>query len=103
MLLSQQAKNRTDGGSSEKLSTNDLDVALFHQANARILRAVAKNLDLPMEKVYMNGFKYGNTSSASIPLALYDAYHEGLIKPGSLLALAAIGGGMSWGCNLVRW
>jgi len=87
----------------ENMTVDELDLAIFHQANYRILNAVAKKLGLPMEKVVINGHKFGNTSSASIPLALYDAEQEGLLEPGKLVVLAAIGGGMSWGCNLIRW
>lgn len=81
----------------------DLDLLVMHQANVRILSAIADKLGLPPEKVIVNVDRYGNTSSASIPLALHDAEAQGKLKPGSLVALAAVGGGMSWGCNLLRW
>jgi 3-oxoacyl-[acyl-carrier-protein] synthase-3 len=81
----------------------DLDLLVMHQANVRILSAIAEKLELPPEKVIMNVDRFGNTSSASIPLALHDAETQGKLKPGSLVALAAVGGGMSWGCNLLRW
>lgn len=83
--------------------TRDLDLLVMHQANTRILSAISEKLDLPPEKVIVNVDRFGNTSSASIPLALHDAAAKGLLRPGSLVALAAVGGGMSWGCNLVRW
>ncbi len=85
------------------LSVDDIDIALFHQANLRILSAVGKRLHLDEDKVFVNGHKFGNTSSASIPLAMADAMSQGKIKKGDLVVLAAIGGGMSWGCNVVRW
>ncbi len=81
----------------------DLDFLFLHQANVRILNAIADKLGLPPEKNFINVHKYGNTSSASIPLALYEAETLGKLKPGMLVALAAVGGGMSWGCNLMRW
>ena len=87
----------------EGASIDDLDYAFFHQANYRILNAVARRLKLPMDKVIMNGHRFGNTSSASIPLVLHEAEQDGKLKSGQLVVLAAIGGGMSWGCNLIRW
>jgi 3-oxoacyl-[acyl-carrier-protein] synthase-3 len=81
----------------------DLDMLVMHQANVRIIGAIADKLELPPEKVIINVDRYGNTSSASIPLALNEADNQGRLKPGMLVALAAVGGGMSWGCNLMRW
>ena len=81
----------------------DLDLLVMHQANVRILDAISNRLELPPEKVMINVNRYGNTSSASVPLALYEAQQAGRLKPGMLVALAAVGGGMSWGCNLLRW
>jgi 3-oxoacyl-[acyl-carrier-protein] synthase-3 len=84
-------------------AVKDLDLLVLHQANIRILSAIADRLGLPPEKMIVNVDRFGNTSSASIPLALFDADAQGLLKPGKLVALAAVGGGMSWGCNLMRW
>lgn len=81
----------------------DLDLLVMHQANTRILTAIAEKLGIPMEKVIVNVDRYGNTSSASIPVALHDAEAQGKLRPGALVALAGVGGGMSWGCNLLRW
>ncbi len=81
----------------------DLDLLVMHQANIRILTAIVEKLGLPMDRVIINLDRYGNTSAASVPLALHQAEMEGRLKPGMLVALAAVGGGMSWGCNLVRW
>jgi 3-oxoacyl-[acyl-carrier-protein] synthase-3 len=86
-----------------KLSVDEVDLAVFHQANYRIIKAVAAKLGLPEKKLILNGCKFGNTSSASIPLALADAERAGKLAPGKLVVLAAIGGGMSWGCNVIRW
>ncbi len=88
---------------AEGLRPADLDLLVLHQANVRILNAIAEKLELPAEKMIVNVDRYGNTSSASVPLALYEAEQTGRLKPGMLVALAAVGGGMSWGCNLVRW
>jgi 3-oxoacyl-[acyl-carrier-protein] synthase-3 len=85
------------------LAMRDLDLLVMHQANIRILHAVAEKLELPPEKMIINVDRFGNTSSASIPLALADAESQGKLQPGRLVALAGVGGGMSWGCNLIRW
>jgi 3-oxoacyl-[acyl-carrier-protein] synthase-3 len=85
------------------LSLSDIDLFVPHQANIRIIQSVGKRLNLPAEKVMVNVDKYGNTSSASIPIALYEAEQQGRLKPGMLVAMAAIGGGMNWGCVLFRW
>jgi len=85
------------------LPLRDLDLLVMHQANVRILNAVAEKLELPPEKMIINVDRFGNTSSASIPLALADAEAQGKLQPGKLVALAGVGGGMSWGCNLIRW
>ena len=85
------------------LSLSDIDLFVPHQANIRIIQSVGKKLGLPSEKIIINVNKYGNTSSASIPIALYEAEEQGILKPGMLVALAAIGGGMNWGSVLFRW
>jgi len=85
------------------LSVADIDLFVPHQANVRIIKSVGKRLGLAEEKVMANVEKYGNTSSASIPIALYEAQQQGLLKPGMLIAMPAIGGGMNWGCVLFRW
>jgi 3-oxoacyl-[acyl-carrier-protein] synthase-3 len=84
-------------------TSEDLDLLIPHQANIRILDATVKKLKLREDQVFVNVHKYGNTSSASIPIALFEAEKEGLLKPGQLVALVGIGGGMSWGCNIIRW
>ena len=73
-----------------------------HQANLRILQAVQKALRLPEEKVYINVQDYGNTGSASVPLALWEARQKGLCKPGDLVLLTAFGAGFHWGAMLLR-
>ncbi len=81
------------------------DVHLFavHQANYRIIEGLWKKFHLPPEKFYINIHKYGNTTAASIPLVLYDAYNEGLLHRGDLVVLAAFGAGFTWGASLLRW
>lgn len=81
----------------------DLDLYIPHQANVRILRAVMERLGLPMEKVLLNLDRYGNTSAASIPIALDEAVREGRIKDGSLVMLGAFGAGLTWASAMIRW
>jgi 3-oxoacyl-[acyl-carrier-protein] synthase-3 len=81
----------------------DLDLLIPHQANLRISQLVALGFELPEEKVFNNIQRYGNTTAASIPIALHEALAEGRIGPGSLVCLAAFGAGFTWGAALVRW
>ena len=81
----------------------DLDLYVPHQANVRILKAVAERLGLPPEKVMLNLDRYGNTSAASIPIALDEAIRQGRIKEGSLVMLGAFGAGLTWASALIRW
>ena len=81
----------------------DVDWVVAHQANLRILEGVAERVGVPLDKFYLNIHKYGNTSSASIPIALDEAAREGKVKPGDLILMAALGAGLSWGSALVRF
>jgi 3-oxoacyl-[acyl-carrier-protein] synthase III len=81
----------------------EVDLLIPHQANVRIIEATAKHAGMPMEKVMINVDRYGNTSSASIPLALEQAITEGRVRPGSLLLLVAFGAGFTWGSTVIRW
>jgi 3-oxoacyl-[acyl-carrier-protein] synthase III len=81
----------------------DLDLLIPHQANLRISQMVAMGLELPPEKVFNNIERYGNTTAASIPLALYEAREQGLVREGALVCLAAFGAGFTWGAALLRW
>jgi 3-oxoacyl-[acyl-carrier-protein] synthase-3 len=83
-------------------STDDLDWLVPHQANARILDATARKLNLPPEKVVMTVAQHANTSAASVPLALDQAVRDGRIKVGDLVMLEAMGGGFTWGASLIR-
>jgi len=86
-----------------KVGVEDLDLYVPHQANVRILKAVADRLGLPPEKVMLNLDRYGNTSAASIPIALDEAVRQGRIKDGSLVMLGAFGAGLTWASALIRW
>ena len=81
------------------------DIALFipHQANIRIIEATAKRLKIPMAKVMVNIDRYGNTSAATIPIALDEAVRRGRVKRGDLILLDAFGAGFTWGSALLRW
>ncbi len=85
------------------VSTQDIDLIVPHQANIRIMQALAEKLNVPMERVYSNIHKYGNTSAASIPIALCEACKEGRLKRGDLVLLTAMGGGLTWGASLIRF
>ncbi len=85
------------------LSSEDIELLVPHQANMRIIQAMAKNLRVPMEKVYTNVHRYGNTSSASIPIALDEANREGLLRKGDNVLLVGFGAGLTWGASVVRW
>ena len=82
---------------------DDVDLFIPHQANLRIIEAAAKRLGLPMERVFVNIDRYGNTGAASVYVALEEAWSLGRIKPGDLILLAAFGGGFTWGAALIRW
>ena len=84
-------------------TTADLDLLIPHQANLRISQLVAMGLELPEEKVFNNIQRYGNTTAASIPIALHEAVQEGRVRPGALVCLAAFGAGFTWGAALMRW
>ncbi len=86
-----------------ELTTDDIDLIIPHQANARIIETAAKKLKLPMEKFYLNLERTGNTSAASIPLALCDAVREGRLKPDDNVVLVGFGGGLTWGASVVKW
>ena len=82
---------------------SDVKVIIPHQANLRILQSMAKRLQVPMEKVYINIERYGNISSATVPIALDEAVRDETIKQGDLVLLTAFGGGLTWGSSLIRW
>ena len=85
------------------VTADQIDLVVPHQANLRIIESVAKYAGLPMEKVMLTVQKYGNMSSATVPVALVEALEEGRVKPGSLLLMPGFGGGLTWASLLVRW
>jgi 3-oxoacyl-[acyl-carrier-protein] synthase-3 len=85
------------------LTVADIDLLIPHQANVRIIDATARRLDLDPAQVYVNIASYGNTSAATIPIALSEALEEGRVQPGSHIVFAAFGGGFTWGAVLYRW
>jgi len=85
------------------LSIHDIDLMIPHQANARIIELAARQLGLPMEKVFVNIDRYGNTSAASIPIALTEAIEEGRVKEGDRLVLAGFGAGLTWASAVVQF
>jgi len=86
-----------------ELTADDISLVIPHQANIRIIEALARRLRVNMDRVYQNIEKYGNTSAASVPLALDEANREGRIKPGDNIVLVAFGGGLIWGAAVVKW
>jgi 3-oxoacyl-[acyl-carrier-protein] synthase-3 len=84
------------------LGQGDIDWLVPHQANLRIIDALGRKLGLPPERVVVTVDRHANTSAASIPLALAEAYADGRLKPGQLVLMEAIGGGLTWGSALVR-
>lgn len=86
-----------------KLSAEQINHVCAHQANIRIIDAVLERLKVPREKAWLNIDRYGNTSSASLPMTLDEANRAGKLKAGDMIAMMAIGAGMSWGSGIVRW
>ncbi len=85
------------------LTPGDVDLFIPHQANIRIIDAAARRLELPPEKVFVNLDRYGNTSAASIPIALDEAARSGRLHPGDLVLLVGFGGGLTWAAAAIRW
>lgn len=85
------------------MTIDQVDWLLLHQANIRIMEVVASRLGMPMDKVITNLARYGNTSAASIPLALNEAVRSGQVKKGDVIACAGFGAGLSWGAALLKW
>jgi 3-oxoacyl-[acyl-carrier-protein] synthase-3 len=86
-----------------RLTASDIDLLIPHQANVRIIEATAKHSGIPMDKVYVNVDRYGNTSSASIPIALNEAIESGRIKDGSTVMMVAFGAGFTWASMVIRF
>jgi 3-oxoacyl-[acyl-carrier-protein] synthase-3 len=86
-----------------KLKIEDIDLIIPHQSNLRIIEATMEKLGLPIEKVFVNIDKYGNTSSASVPIALDEARKTKRLRKGSIVMLVAFGGGLTWGASIIKW
>lgn len=85
-----------------RINVGDIDLLIPHQANLRIIEATAKHASIPMSKVYVNVDRYGNTSSASIPIALDEAMERGIVGEGSIVLMVAFGAGFTWASSVVR-
>lgn len=85
------------------ISLDQVNLVVPHQANKRILDALAKRIGIPSEKVFVNVHKYGNTSAGTIPVALTESLEEGRIKAGDYILMATFGAGLTWGAGLIRW
>ena len=85
------------------LNIKDINFFIPHQANIRIIEYAREKIGLTKKQVYINIDKYGNTSAASIPIALFDAIDEKKIKDGNILLIAGFGAGFTWGANLIKW
>ncbi len=86
-----------------KLSLDDVDVLIPHQANLRIIQAIQQRLNVPEDKVMVNIQNYGNTSAATVPIALCEAVENGIITPGANIMSAAFGAGLTWGASYIKW
>jgi 3-oxoacyl-[acyl-carrier-protein] synthase-3 len=98
--MAEAADRALDGA---RMTGNDVDLMIPHQANVRIIEATAKHAHIPMEKVFVNVDRYGNTSSASIPIALDEAIQSGRVRDGSIVLFAAFGAGFTWASMVVRF
>jgi 3-oxoacyl-[acyl-carrier-protein] synthase III len=98
--MSEACDRALDGA---KLRGNDIDILIPHQANVRIIESTAKYANIPMDKVYVNVDRFGNTSSASIPIALDEAIECGRVKEGTTALLVAFGAGFTWGSMVIRF
>ncbi len=89
--------------SQNHMTVEDIDLFLFHQANLRIIELVAAQMNIPPEKVYNNIQQYGNTTAASIPIALHEALQKGLLSEGQHVLMASFGSGLTWASAVIRW
>ncbi|OGP65391.1 MAG: 3-oxoacyl-ACP synthase, partial [Deltaproteobacteria bacterium RBG_13_53_10] len=97
------AEAAEEAASFNRIDLSEVKWIIPHQANVRILQQMAKRLNVSMEKVYLTIEKYGNISSATIPIALDEAIRRGSVKRGDLVVLTGFGGGLTWGSSLIRW
>jgi 3-oxoacyl-[acyl-carrier-protein] synthase-3 len=101
--IRQLAETTADVLREAHMTLDQVDLVIFHQANMRIIDAAVKALHLDQDKVFNNLDRFGNTSSASIPLALDEAFQQGRIQPGNHILFSGFGGGLAWGTVLIRW
>ena len=92
-----------EGLQKNNLEVSDIDMLIPHQANLRISQFIQKKFDLSDDQVYNNIQKYGNTTAASIPIALSEAHQQGKVKEGDTVVLAAFGSGFTWGSVIIKW
>jgi 3-oxoacyl-[acyl-carrier-protein] synthase-3 len=92
-----------EGLKANNLKKEDIDMLIPHQANLRISQFIQKKFGLADDNVYNNIMRYGNTTAASIPIALTEAWEEGKVKEGDLVVLAAFGSGFTWGSAIIKW
>ncbi|MFV1974564.1 MAG: beta-ketoacyl-ACP synthase III [Candidatus Scalindua sp.] len=93
----------TKAAAENNMRVEDIEMIIPHQSNIRIIEAAMEKLALPMEKAYVNINRYGNTSSASIPIAIDEIEKENLLKPGDTALLVAFGGGLTWSSSIIKW
>jgi 3-oxoacyl-[acyl-carrier-protein] synthase-3 len=101
--VSRMAQASLEAAGALGLTLGQIDLFIYHQANARILRALAQRLVLDSDRVVECISRYGNTSAASVPIALATAIEDGRVKPGDRILLAAFGGGLTWGATVLEW
>jgi 3-oxoacyl-[acyl-carrier-protein] synthase-3 len=92
-----------EGLRANELTKEDISLLVPHQANLRIAQFIQKKFGLSNDQVFNNIMKYGNTTAASIPIALTEAWEQGKVKEGDLVVLAAFGSGFTWGSAIIRW
>ena len=85
------------------MNKEDIDMFIAHQANNRIIQAIAKKVGISEDRMYVNVKRYGNTSAASVGIALDEAVRGGKIKRGDIVVLTGFGAGLTWGCDVMRW
>ncbi len=85
------------------ITKEDINMFIAHQANDRIIQSLAKKLSIPSDRMYVNVDRYGNTSAASVGIALDEAVRAGLVKHGDYVVLTGFGAGLTWGCDVLRW
>jgi 3-oxoacyl-[acyl-carrier-protein] synthase-3 len=101
--VQRMSESSLEATSRAGLGLEDIDLFVYHQANARILTAVGERLGLDAERVINCIDRYGNTSSATLPIALVDARERGMLEPGMNVLLAAFGAGFTWGAGVIEW